>query len=56
LARAGFLLFAVALMAAILFGLAPALRSLRVDLTPALKSGSAASAGDLKTRPLVQSG
>ncbi len=40
--------FAVALLAAILFGLAPALRSLRVDLTPALKSGSAASAGDLK--------
>jgi predicted permease len=40
--------FAVALIAAILFGLAPALRSLRVDLTPALKSGSAASAGDLK--------
>jgi macrolide transport system ATP-binding/permease protein len=38
--------FAVSLIAAILFGLAPALRSLRVDLTPALKSGSAASAGD----------
>ncbi len=40
--------FAVALIAAILFGLAPALRSLRVDLTPALKSGSAASAGDAR--------
>src|SRR5450432_484210 len=40
--------FTVALIAAILFGLAPALRSLRVDLTPALKSGSAASAGESK--------
>jgi macrolide transport system ATP-binding/permease protein len=40
--------FAVALIAAILFGLAPALRSLRVDLSPALKSGSAASAGDAR--------
>jgi predicted permease len=40
--------FAVALIAAILFGLAPALRSLRVDLTPSLKSGSAASAGDAR--------
>jgi predicted permease len=40
--------FAVSSIAAILFGLAPALRSLRLDLTPALKSGSAASAGELK--------
>ena len=32
--------FAVAVATAILFGLAPVLRSLRVDLTPALKSGS----------------
>jgi predicted permease len=40
--------FAVSLIAAILFGLAPALRSFRVDLTPALKSGSAASAGASK--------
>ncbi|HEY2169481.1 MAG TPA: ABC transporter permease, partial [Candidatus Angelobacter sp.] len=40
--------FAVSLIAAILFGLAPALRSFRVDLTPALRSGSAASAGASK--------
>ena len=33
--------FAVSVGTAILFGMAPILRSLRVDLTPALKSGSA---------------
>src|SRR5579884_573350 len=36
---------AVAVMTGLLFGLAPALRSLRLDLTPSLKEGSAASAG-----------
>ncbi len=40
--------FAVSFFAAILFGLGPALRSFRVDLTPALKSGSAALAGAAK--------
>lgn len=32
--------FAVSMLTAVLFGLAPILRSLRVDLTPALKTGS----------------
>jgi predicted permease len=34
---------AIAIMTGLLFGLAPALRSLRVDLTPALKTGSGSS-------------
>ncbi len=33
----------VSMLAGVLFGLAPALRSLRVDLTPALKNGAAAA-------------
>jgi hypothetical protein len=33
---------AAALVTGILFGLAPALRSMRIDLTPALKDGAAA--------------
>ncbi|MBV8206489.1 MAG: ABC transporter permease, partial [Acidobacteria bacterium] len=37
---------AVSLVTGILFGLAPALRSIRLDLTPALKSGSQAAAGN----------
>jgi predicted permease len=36
---------AIAIVTGVLFGLAPALRSLRVDLTPALKTGSGASDG-----------
>jgi predicted permease len=36
---------AVSLLTGILFGLAPAFRSTRVDLTPALKEGSGVSAG-----------
>ena len=38
----------VSMLSGILFGLAPALRSLRVDLTPALKEGAAASAGTVQ--------
>jgi predicted permease len=34
---------AIAIVTGVLFGLAPALRSLRVDLTPALKTGSGSS-------------
>jgi predicted permease len=42
---------AVSVLTGILFGLAPALRSLRLDLTPALKGGSGASiAGKPETR------
>lgn len=40
----------VSLLTGILFGLLPALRSLRVDLTPALKDGSGASAGKGESR------
>src|SRR5205085_3123637 len=36
---------AISILTGVLFGLAPAWRSLRVDLTPALKAGSAASSG-----------
>jgi predicted permease len=36
---------ALSIITGIFFGLAPALRSLRLDLTPALKAGSAASSG-----------
>jgi predicted permease len=36
---------AVSLLTGILFGLAPAFRSIRVDLTPALKEGEGSSAG-----------
>jgi predicted permease len=36
---------AVSMLSGVVFGLAPALRSLRVDLTPALKEGAAASSG-----------
>lgn len=36
---------AVSVLTGVLFGLAPAVRSLRLDLTPTLKEGSAASAG-----------
>jgi predicted permease len=42
---------AIALLTGVIFGLVPALRSLRVDLTPALKAGSSASdAGSPRTR------
>ncbi len=41
---------AISLLTGILFGLAPALRSLKLDLTPALKDGSGASASG-KPRP-----
>ncbi|HEY6348169.1 MAG TPA: ABC transporter permease [Candidatus Angelobacter sp.] len=41
---------AVSLLTGILFGLLPALRSLRVDLTPALKAGSGASKGESRHR------
>jgi predicted permease len=37
--------FGVALLTGIFFGLAPAMRSTRVDLTPALKDGSGSSSG-----------
>jgi predicted permease len=37
--------FVISVLTAMLFGLAPVLRSLRVDLTPALKSGSGAPDG-----------
>lgn len=37
--------FGVSILTALLFGLAPIVRSLRVDLTPALKSGSSALEG-----------
>jgi predicted permease len=36
---------AIAILTGVIFGLAPALRSLRVDLTPALKAGTAEDAG-----------
>lgn len=41
---------AVSLLTGILFGLLPALRSLRFDLTPALKEGSGASTGKGESR------
>lgn len=41
---------AVSLLTGILFGLLPALRSLRVDLTPSLKEGSGASSGKAELR------
>ena len=42
---------AIAIVTGVLFGLAPALRSLRVDLTPALKTGSGSSdAGTPRTK------
>jgi predicted permease len=42
---------AIAIVTGVIFGLAPALRSLRVDLTPALKTGGGASeAGAHRTR------
>src|SRR5262249_29511432 len=41
---------AISLLPGILFGLLPALRSLRVDLTPALKEGSGASSGKAESR------
>ena len=37
--------FAISLLTGILFGIAPALRTTRVDLTPALKEGEGATAG-----------
>jgi predicted permease len=40
----------VSLLAGILFGLLPALRSLRLDLTPALKEGAGASGGKADSR------
>jgi predicted permease len=40
----------VSILAGILFGLAPAMRSLRLDLTPALKQGSPAAAGSPSRR------
>jgi predicted permease len=42
--------FGVAVLTAVLFGMAPILRSLRVDLTPALKNGSGAVDGGTSRR------
>jgi predicted permease len=41
---------AVSLLTGVLFGLAPAVRSLRADLTPALKEGAVASGGSAEAR------
>ncbi len=41
---------AVSLLTGIIFGLLPALRSLRVDLTPSLKEGAGASSGKAESR------
>ena len=41
---------AISLLTGIIFGLLPALRSLRVDLTPALKEGAGASTGKAESR------
>ena len=41
---------AIAILTGLVFGLAPALRSLRVDIAPALKAGGASSAGAPRTR------
>src|SRR5215510_6312665 len=41
---------AISLLTGIIFGLLPALRSLRVDLTPALKEGAGGSGGKMESR------
>jgi predicted permease len=44
--------FLVAIVTGMLFGLAPAVRGMRVDLTPALKEGTSSSAGTGRARRL----
>ena len=41
---------AIAMLTGVIFGLVPALRSLRVDLTPALKAGGATNAGSPRAK------
>ena len=46
---------AISLITGILFGMAPAFRSARVDLTPTLKEGEGSSAGSgARRRKMVQ--